>query len=225
MKYEILKDQWLTGVLKKNCYNLKIQGKFENKKIDLPKGFITCKLDSNEFSKSIFLQKHNFCCIDFPITFSLDGNQKLDDINCRMSNKNDLLSVLNLSKFITNSRFHIDKNFSKKEAKLVKYKWVENFFLGNRGTGLVVYEFREKIRGFLLYILNKGQATIDLIVVDPLYRKKQVASNMIGYLLKENTCKYLSASTQASNIGAQNFYCKIGFKYKKSSIVLHRNEF
>ena len=225
MKYEILKDKWLTGVLKKNCYNLKIQGKFENKKIDFPKGFITCKLDSNEFSKSIFLQKHNFCCIDFPITFSLDGNQKLDDINCRMSEKNDLLPILNLSKFITHSRFHIDKNFSKREAELIKSKWVENFFLGDRGTGLVVYEFREKIRGFLLYILDKGQATIDLIVVDPLYRKKKVASNMIGYLLKKNTCKYLSASTQASNIGALNFYCKIGFKYIKSSIVLHRNEF
>ncbi len=224
MNFKILKDEWLTNVLKKNCYNLNIKGPIKKKSIKFPRGFITCKLKSTEYLESIYLQEHNFRCIDYPIKFSIDGQSKLDSKNCRFFERSDLESVLDLSKFIKNSRFHLDKNIKKEAASLVKYKWIESFFMGKRGDGLIVYEFKKKIRGLLLYILKKGEAIIDLIVVHPLFRKKKVASEMIGYLLRNKKFKILSATTQASNIGAQIFYNKLGFKFINSSIVLHRND-
>ncbi len=223
MNFQILKDEWLANVLQKDCYNLKIKGPLK-KSIEFPKGFITCKLKSTEYLTSIFLQENNFRCIDYPIKFSLDCQNFFDDKNCRFSEKRDLRSVLELSKFIKNSRFHLDKNITKEKSSYIKYKWVESFYMGKRGDGLIVYEFKRKIRGFLLYILKKGEAIIDLIVVHPLFRKKKIASRMIGHLLKKKKCKVLSATTQASNIDAQKFYNKLGFKFINSSIVLHRND-
>lgn len=223
MKFRINSDPWLEKILKRKCYNLEIDKKNGKKFLSFPRGFITCKLNSNYFEESFFLQSKKFVFIDNQLTFSWKFQKIKIKKNCSLATSDDKDRVVELSKFLDNSRFNIDKNISSEESKMIKESWVSNFFSGQRGDGLIVYKENNSINGFLLYLKKRRHLVIDLIVVNPKTRKKDVGKNMIYFLSSLHNGLNIQAGTQSSNSTAVIFYQKLGFRLLSSKIILHKS--
>ena len=223
MKFRINSDPWLEKILKRKCYNLELDKKNGKNFLSFPKGFITCKLDSNCFEESFFLQSKKFVFIDNQLTFSGKFQKSKIKKKCNLAIANDKDHVVELSKFLDSSRFNIDKNISSEESKMIKESWVSNFFSGHRGDGLIVYREKNSINGFLLYLRKRTHLVIDLIVVNPKTRKKNIGKNMVFFLSSLHEGLNIHAGTQSSNSTAITFYQKLGFKLSSSKIILHKS--
>ena len=82
MRFKLNSDQWLEKILKRKCYNLELDKK--NGKIfkSFPTGFITCKLNSNNFEESFFLQSKKFIFIDKNLNSSSTQLPSYDGKKC-----------------------------------------------------------------------------------------------------------------------------------------------
>ena len=220
------KDKWLSDQFRHNIYNFKKLDIKSINKIDklYPKNFIFFKTNNLNKNKEI-LKKLNFYLVEKSILFCLKINKKFRfNENCRLVTKKDKKEILNLAKksFIY-SRFFQDKNIDKKIAEKVKVNWLKNYFLGKRGSKIIVHEINGKLSGFILLIYNKKNLFIDLIAVN-----KKLRGNNIGSLLIESSinfykkCKYIYAGTQLANKASINFYKKNKFIVVKKSYTFHR---
>lgn len=79
---------------------------------------------------------------------------------------------------------------------------------------ILVYEEDDKIVGFITATDLGETCDILSLVVDPLYRNKMVASNLIDYLISElsEDLKLITLEVASKNIPAINLYEKFGFE-------------
>lgn len=80
---------------------------------------------------------------------------------------------------------------------------------------IIVYEEDNKIVGFLVYDLIYERCEIEYIAVIEEYRNKQIASNLLEYVI--NDCKLnnvvnISLEVNVNNISAINLYKRFDFK-------------
>ena len=71
-----------------------------------------------------------------------------------------------------------------------------------------------KVIGFVGVWIIVGDGNITNIAVNPNYRNKSIASNLLINLFelcKNNNCSDITLEVRASNISAQNLYSKFGF--------------
>ncbi len=116
----------------------------------------------------------------------------------------------------TASRFFTDPEIARETAIRTKSDWVDNFFSGGRGDGMVVARRDGKACGFLL-LVNKQ--VIDLIAVDEGCRGKGVARAMIAFANQDRGL--LQAGTQLVNKASIALYESCGFLLNNSQYVLH----
>ena len=69
---------------------------------------------------------------------------------------------------------------------------------------VIIYE-EESIKAVLVYQLIYDRIEIDYIIVDKMYRKNGIGSELLDYLIKNN-------NVNENNIAAINLYLKYGFK-------------
>lgn len=120
------------------------------------------------------------------------------------------------------SRFHRDPNISREKADYIQAAWAQNFFLGRRGTRMVVARVGGKVAGFNLIIEGTdGVLTIDLIAVDKIYANRKIASDLMIYA--EELCSRgdIFVSTQEVNEPAVCLYRKLGYRVCEVAHVLH----
>lgn len=79
---------------------------------------------------------------------------------------------------------------------------------------ILVYEKDDKIIGFISATDLGETCDILSLVVDPKYRNKMVASNLIDYLISElsEDLKLITLEVASKNIPAVNLYEKFGFE-------------
>ncbi len=79
---------------------------------------------------------------------------------------------------------------------------------------ILVYEKDDKIIGFISATDLGETCDILSLVVDPKYRNKMVASNLIDYLISElsEDLKLITLEVASKNIPAINLYEKFGFE-------------
>lgn len=79
---------------------------------------------------------------------------------------------------------------------------------------ILVYEKDDKIIGFISATDLGETCDILSLVVDPEYRNKMVASNLIDYLISElsENLKLITLEVASKNIPAINLYEKFGFE-------------
>ena len=79
---------------------------------------------------------------------------------------------------------------------------------------ILVYEKDDKIIGFISATDLGETCDILSLVVDPKYRNKMVASNLIDYLISElsEDLKLITLEVASKNIPAINYYEKFGFE-------------
>ncbi len=100
-------------------------------------------------------------------------------------------------------------------ANLVKI----NEMLKDGYSKVLVYEKNSKVVGFLTATILYDTCDILDVVVEPLYRRENIASNLIAYLISEcgENLKLMTLEVATHNIPALKLYEKFGFEivYKR----------
>lgn len=79
---------------------------------------------------------------------------------------------------------------------------------------VLVYEKDDQVVGFLTATYLYETCDILSLVVDPLYRKQMIASNLLDYLITDmdENLKIITLEVATKNIPALNLYEKFGFE-------------
>jgi len=233
----VLNDKFLSEILNKDVFNIQLCIN-DNQTIDLDTifnslsnylkqdSFIYIKIPSQYIEIVQLFEKIGFRIADTNVIYEKKVNLSSinsKNYNLRFSILKDKQQVSHIAKnnFIF-SRFHQDNFFSKEISDIIKYKWVENYFLGKRGDCMIVAHDNDTIIGFLLLILKDKVITIDLIAVDLRFQKQGIGKNMIKYA--ENNLKgfkFLKVGTQIINRPSISLYENMGFKMTDANYVLH----
>lgn len=189
---------------------------------DFPKGFIYAKVHADEIDVFSKLIAQEFYLIDVLVSFiqqkRIEQNTVESAYTCRFACHTDKEQIAQIAKnaFIC-SRFYRDSNIPKEVASKIKEDWVGNYFLGKRGTHMIVAESNATIYGFMLML----DQVIDLIAVDSKYLRKGVATKMIAFA--NERIGLLKVGTQSSNSGSIKLYQKSGFILDQVQLVLHKH--
>ncbi len=95
-----------------------------------------------------------------------------------------------------------------------------NEMLDDGFSKVIVYEKKDLVVGFICATVLYDTCDILCLVVDPLYRRKLIASNLITYLITDigEDLKLVTLEVRAHNIPAINLYKKFGFE------IIHKRE-
>lgn len=227
-------DAWLSGLLDKQVYTLSraVNGQslsdVLNHYLSRSHAFATLKLPADEVALSVKLQRVGFHHVETALSLYRPALSACELIPIvRPADSRDRQVVVSIARrsFLF-SRFHLDPMISNECACTVKAEWVNNFFAGRRGDGLLVAEYQGNVSGFLQYIhANDGSLLIDLIAVAPEATRKQLGAAMLAYAANrgsdDGSPVALKVGTQACNIPAINLYIKMGFCMTGSQHVFH----
>lgn len=141
----------------------------------------------------------------------------LEDYEIGHADAADRDAVVHLAgQTFTASRFFTDMHIPHDIAVRTKADWVDNFFKGQRGDGMVVARQGGEACGFLLLVNGR---MIDLIAVGEHCRGQGLARAMIAFANQERGL--LRAGTQLVNKASIALYQNSHFLLKDSSYVLH----
>ncbi|CDF11671.1 ribosomal-protein-alanine acetyltransferase [Mycoplasma sp. CAG:776] len=100
----------------------------------------------------------------------------------------------------------LEENFSK--------VYSINEMLEDGISKVFVYEKDDQVVGFLTATYLYETCDILSLVVDPLYRKQMIASNLLDYLISDmdENLKVITLEVATKNIPALNLYEKFGFE-------------
>jgi ribosomal protein S18 acetylase RimI-like enzyme len=117
------------------------------------------------------------------------------------------------------SRFHLDPAVSPETAARIKRDWVESYFRGTRGDGLLVALVDGAPAGFLAVLGN----AIDLVATAPDKQGRGVGEALTHEFLRRSAGAWdsVQVGTQLANVGATRFYERLGFTTDRTQYVLH----
>ena len=184
--------------------------------------YIMCQLKSPKTSTINMLEEYKFYLSDVGIIWEMKVDEYLSmgkisglsstNAKPREATIKDIQELREMIKpMFPNSRFYSDPFFSNEEADNLHYTWIENSVLG-------------KAADVVLHIPNKGFVTckkiengvgeIILIGIKDGLRGKRLGQILMNSSVKwfsENQTKNIRVKTQLKNVGAMNFYRKLGF--------------
>lgn len=200
---------------------MEIKAYLDKNNIDM----IQTQININKLDNIRELENLKFRFIDLNITYEINLAQ-CDTVTSNYciadnSNINDIENIA--SKVFSHSRYNI---LNIKKTKEFYKLWAKKAILGELDdVCLIEKDKNDKIKGFVtLKIINSESAKIGLIGVDQVYQRHSVGTILVkqvqNFLLSKNI-KKLFVSTQGSNIDAQNFYTKNGFKIYDISVWMY----
>ena len=100
----------------------------------------------------------------------------------------------------------LEKNFTK--------VYSINEMLEDQVSKVYVYEMDDKIVGFIIATDLTETCDILSLIVDPEYRNRKIATNLIDYLISEldENLKLITLEVRANNTAAIHLYDKFGFE-------------
>lgn len=236
----IVLDDWLTKILKKDVYQLvvdeellgkvgdKASGKYKSlQELQSRSVFIYAKVSTEALPAVKFLEQQGFHLIDTNATFE-KPIAKIPDYTgnsiVRFTLPEDQQQVVELARdSFTYSRFHLDNAIPHEVSNKLRAEWAKNYYAGLRGDAMVVALTDGAIAGFLLLIYSKdGPLIIDLIAVAETQRRKGIAKDMITWA--EYQCKgfdNIRVGTQLANLPSIKLYEGMGFKLTEAQYTFH----
>lgn len=232
----IKKLEWDTEFFKKKmgvltldgCSGINLADELEVAKNDQYK-YILCQLKSPEAEDIRLLESHGFYLVDIGVTWSA-GVDDLTPITSMESQGHTvavgvatvenipMLKKLSHSLFV-DSRFYNDPFFSKEDADNLHATWLENSVLGKVAN--IVFHVEGK--GFITCKLAEGVGEIILIGVKKECRGEGIGLRLVDSAIKwflSNNAENIRVKTQLKNIGAMNFYRKLGFSIDRYDMTL-----
>jgi ribosomal protein S18 acetylase RimI-like enzyme len=190
--------------------------------------FIQSRILSGQSETERTLVRLAFGQVEKLITFEAPTSmfQLCDKVRVRTAIGGDRLRVVDLARrAFSHSRFHQDPMISKDVANTIKADWVDGFFKGRRGQGMIIAEDKDQIFGFLLFIENEDRIIIDLIAVEKSVRGKGLAREMIGFAIQHTPrgIVRISAGTQSNNHPSIGLYEALGFSRKHYQLTFHKH--
>ena len=195
--------------------------------------FISAKVGTSDLESIRIVESMGFNLIDTNVRFQKCLVNQIKEFplpsgySIRLTQNDDqnLIGSVAQSSFIY-SRFHLDPSVDNCQADLIKRKWVENFYLGQRGDYMIVACFKCKPVGFAQIICRNDTLIIDLIAVDSAHHGKGLASSMITFaeslaLDHSPLSKILVVGTQLANQPSISLYEKLGFRLSRSEYIFH----
>ena len=190
--------------------------------------FSSIKLAADNICSSVMLQDIGFRQVDTSLTFCATDGVNMDTKNIRVALPEDRERVVEISgQAFSSSRFHLDPQITNDKANKIKCQWAENYFYGKRGDYMIVAEDNQnRVQGFCQILSTRDNgAVIDLIGISPKATGQGLGTQMISFLWKKGVDRKkpnrILVGTQAANIGAVNFYEKMGFRLIKTQNILH----
>ncbi|SDD99115.1 Ribosomal protein S18 acetylase RimI [Bhargavaea beijingensis] len=138
-----------------------------------------------------------------------------------MMEEND--EILKLSDFGF-SKFVEDPGLRSRGGDQVYYEWLRNAFNRQDKFFAVDYDEKKSVNGYLLYSINNRKCVIELIAVSRDKGAKGVGTRLFKALenwLLNKGIEVIKVGTQLRNIGAINFYQKMGCKQVASHQIYH----
>ena len=195
--------------------------------------FISAKLSTSDLESIRIVESIGFNLIDTNVRFQKCLGESYKELHLssgysiRLTKDEDQNCIGSVAQnSFVYSRFHVDPLVDNHKADLIKRKWVENFYLGQRGDYMIVACFKSKPIGFAQIICRNDTLIIDLIAVDSAHHGKGLASSMITFaeslaLDHSPATKMLVVGTQLANRPSISFYEKLGFRLCHAEYIFH----
>lgn len=122
------------------------------------------------------------------------------------------------------SKFTEDPELAKRGGHLVYHQWLINSFEKSGKFYALSMNENGDINGFLLHSYSDDACVIELIAVSKAATKSGIGKglfNAVEYSAYQKGFNILKVGTQVRNMGAINFYQKVGFKQVGCHQVYH----
>ena len=232
----LLIDTWLSDILGCHVFKLSIAPSENLSESDISTRinelqcsapiFIYAKIPTDKLNTVHLLESIGFRLVDTLVVFEreLTSGQELSGCSdIRLAIDQDEEGVKDLAgRSISVSRFHLDPTIPTDIANGIKAEWAGNYFKGERGNAMIVSSIDGKIVGFLQLLRSDDDLTIDLMAVNPNYRRKRVASDMIAFTQNRwPELNHIRAGTQVANSPSMQLYQSLRFTVIRSDYILH----
>ncbi|MCP4569142.1 MAG: GNAT family N-acetyltransferase [FCB group bacterium] len=228
-----LTDKWLSEIFGYPCYQLTGEGE--------PPAFLKCKRHGKCFAWARVgeietvrgLLDFGFDSMSNSVTFSSDDNfSPSSEWGCWVERleSNSVFSVMawdRMAAQFSHDRFHEDPKIPNEMAYKIKKRNIWDSLTDKNGKSVIVAKSRSGcLAGMLIYESRHKTIVIDHITTILPFKRRGFARAMIEYVVMCTGCwnnqkPIVQASTQVSNIGAVDFYSKLGMQYTGASYVLH----
>ncbi|PID27455.1 MAG: hypothetical protein CR982_05795 [Candidatus Cloacimonadota bacterium] len=193
---------------------------------------IQSSVDISYIDRISMLEYLDFKFVELNITFyknltkSIKQKIKLDpNLRIRKADISDIETLQNFTKIIYKKSRYNHKPFSKHDSEKLYSTWIKKAVLGTFDDFCLVLSQDKNICSFITVKIEKDIATIGLVGSNPKFSNKGFASILINMLMEkliENDVAKLFVSTQGTNIKAQNFYIRNGFKVNSVSFWYYK---
>lgn len=203
-------------------------------------GFLSCRINSEDFSGLHLLESNGFNLMDTIIVLSKDLQYEdavaigdKEGYRIREFKREDLTTLLSIGgELYSSSRFCADPKFDRKQVEGLQSKWIENSCTKDADASLVI-EAGGKLGGFITCILEKEYTRltgtklgfIGLLGVLPQAQGRGCGIRLVNAALnwfKNQGADIVTVGTQSINYGALGVYQKAGFKVVASLCTLHK---
>ncbi|WP_158948631.1 GNAT family N-acetyltransferase [Pseudodesulfovibrio cashew] len=223
-----LEDPWLTAHIHCQAYRLDPEIRYDERTLSpVPPNarFVFGKIASSDIEGANALLANGFQFINTQVTLQKEqATQGETYANIRSAVAEDKNRIWDIAlKSYSYDRFHLDEKL-RPYADELNASWATNYFSGNRGTDMLVWESQGTIAGFLLLIVEDGVFDIDLVAVDTPFKRQGIARKLIlAAEQKYSDCNLFSVITQMENVPATRMYSKLGYTISSLDMVFHRN--
>jgi len=228
----IVLDHWLSGIFKKEVYDIKVDkapfNEIEHfvKKLQMADTFLYSKVDVTNLQAVRLMECLGFYLVDTSVTFEKNistGCCLTKSNEIRFAKPEDVKSTVELARNnFAYTRFFLDEKIDNEVANLVKAKWVENYFLRKRGTHMVVALIDGQIKGFTQLIKQDKLLIVDLIAVIENERNKGLGGDMMIFAEQSvDDIERIRVGTQVANVPAIRLYEKMGYRFTKGQYIFH----
>lgn len=224
MKNNLIRDNFLSEILKKDCFwvlDIEKQIKFK------PNSFYQFRTIHNPKLIDLALSK-NFKYINGQLILgTIPGEIKVKELpkEFKISKNVDIVKthdLNNLAKTISNeSRFMMDSRIKKYAIKIYE-NWLHNSLLENYAADYLLALTQNKVVGVCTLVKERNVIRIDLMGINKKYQNKGVGSILLNNILNKYPGEKIYVGTQTENIGAINFYIKNGFKPFSYKLIFHK---
>ena len=239
----IVIDKWLSDMLGKTAYQLKIndalandvgarrQLETQNAEILGKPSFLYSKIAPGACASVSLLEDLNYSRVEKSLGFikHLSGSKQGSsttgpDNGIRLALPGDSPDVGRIARTaFSKSRFHQDPLIPDQVANRIKEAWALNFFSGGRGDAMVVAVDQSRVIGFLQILRpSDSRAVIDLVATDPAHHGQGVATRMLQFMETHyDKVQTIEVATQETNALSVKLYSKLGYTLKTSGLVYH----
>ena len=144
-----------------------------------------------------------------------------------IARRDDMEAIQKLAaRSFKHDRLHADPLVPAAEADAAKEKWVADAFQGT-DRQITVARVNGEVGGFLIYkSWRRGSSArwlyIDLLAVDPRYRKHGLATQLVIQAARAGGFRKIMAGTQEANEPARAFYKSLGMKVSTRQRTFHK---